>query len=416
MVILSKLKAILIKCPKVKNLMRAVSRIHLRRRMRKTLDKGEKLQVAFILNDSAIWKFHTVYEAMRDSKTFEPKIWIWNPPHGSRSNIEDSMAFCLKRGYTFIRLADMEEPAILREYRTLHFLFFGLPYSWAWPQIPFSYNSKNRPLHCYVPYSFNVSDLTFDDYNKWFFMILDFHFHPTSLHKSISLGQGAFPWISDVVSGYPGIEEYAHTKRALSLGKPTLIYAPHHTISNENSFGLSYSTFEDFGEFIRDLMLQTKDLINWVFKPHSLLFSKLLSNSSWGEGKTNNYYEDWRKNAQVQEGNYGELFQVADGMIHDSGSFLAEFLATGKPVMYLKKKAHSQPRLNEFGLLCLEHHYIGESEDAINSFVQETILLGVDPEKNRRMQFITSYSYRHSEISASQIITDVLEQETLPQL
>lgn len=386
--------------------LRMWARVWMRRRVRTALKTDRKLLVVFILFDAAIWKFDQTYILLKNSTEFDPIIWIWTNRYKEADKMEGCMQLCRSRGYSFVNASELSESEILQEYKKVSFLFFSAPYRWSSPSVFFKTRRKDRPFHCYVPYAFNVSDLTQQQYGQWFFQNLDINFHPSNLHRKIHISEGNWPWVKEEVSGYPGIEPFAFTEGECNTKKPIIIYAPHHTISNENNFNLSYATFEHFGEFLKALALETKEQVDWVFKPHPLLYNKLLIHPEWGKEKTNKYYAFWEDNARCEDGDYVELFKSARGMIHDSGSFLAEFLATGQPVMYLLDEHNTQPRLNEFGFLCLKQCYPGRSTVEIRRFVQEVILQGDDAMKDERVNFIRSEEYGQRHQSSSEMILD----------
>src|SRR5699024_801734 len=112
---------------------------------------------------------------------------------------------------------------------------------------------------------------------------------------------------------------------------------------------LSYSTFLDYAEFILQLANDYKDEIQIAFKPHPNLRGKL--NDVWGVEKTNTYFQKWKclSNGQVEDGGYIDLFATSDAMIHDSGSFVIEYLYTKKPVQFLISSEKVKEEFNEIG-------------------------------------------------------------------
>jgi CDP-glycerol glycerophosphotransferase (TagB/SpsB family) len=149
-----------------------------------------------------------------------------------------------------------------------------------------------------------------------------------------------------------------------------IIWAPHHTILEDGRKKMS--NFLEYAELFKELAIKYQDKIVWAFKPHPGLKSKLSSNTVWGEEKTNEYYNFWKNQeyTQLEEGYYIDLFHYSDAMIHDSGSFLNEYMYFRKPVLYLlsnKKK----PYYNQFGLDALNACRIGQSFDDISNFTNE---------------------------------------------
>ena len=95
-----------------------------------------------------------------------------------------------------------------------------------------------------------------------------------------------------------------------------------------------------------------RDRVQWAFKPHPLLRSKLYRHPDWGRERTDAYFGYWAESGhcQLELGSYVDLFRQSDAMIHDSGSFLAEYLYLDKPVMFLQSVENIADFLNDFGL------------------------------------------------------------------
>jgi hypothetical protein len=55
---------------------------------------------------------------------------------------------------------------------------------------------------------------------------------------------------------------------------------------------------------------------------------------NWGSEKTTAYYDKWDNldNGQFKSGDYVDLL-TSDALIHDCGSFMAEYLVVGKPAL-----------------------------------------------------------------------------------
>ena len=60
-------------------------------------------------------------------------------------------------------------------------------------------------------------------------------------------------------------------------------------------------------------------------------------------------------------------------MIHDSGSFLIEYLYINKPVMRTNNGRKYEDQFNDFALKCLEYYYHGHSESDIEQFIINVI-------------------------------------------
>ena len=79
-------------------------------------------------------------------------------------------------------------------------------------------------------------------------------------------------------------------------------------------------------------------------------------------------------------------------MIHDCGSFTAEYHYTGKPVLFASKDFPAiYQGLDSFGARCMDLHYHAQNADDIRSFIRHTVLEGEDPMKQDRDKFRKQY-------------------------
>lgn len=62
-------------------------------------------------------------------------------------------------------------------------------------------------------------------------------------------------------------------------------------------------------------------------------------------------------NSMLSEGDYIDLFLSSDGIIHDSGSFIAEYLYTRKPALHTMTNPKTYEEFNEIGKQCLDVYY-----------------------------------------------------------
>ena len=107
---------------------------------------------------------------------------------------------------------------------------------------------------------------------------------------------------------------------------------------------------------------------------------------------TEEYIEKMKSfpNVEYQDsGNYFDTFVNSDGMIHDCFSFCAEYMFTGHPCCFCKKREGYQ-NVNAFFEKCVDHHYIAFEEQDIIDFIENVILKGNDPMKEARNAFFES--------------------------
>ena len=92
---------------------------------------------------------------------------------------------------------------------------------------------------------------------------------------------------------------------------------------------------------------------------------------------------------------YIDLFLTSDGLIHNSGSFITEYLVTGKPPIYIlqdedymiKNSKYSKISIkwNAYGKAALSKHYLVRKQEEIEEVKKKTIINGDDyKEKDRK--------------------------------
>ena len=144
-----------------------------------------------------------------------------------------------------------------------------------------------------------------------------------------------------------------------------------------------------------------------VFKPHPLLKNKL--DLLWGKEKADGYYAKWKKmpNTNVNEGDYIDLFLTSDAMIHDSGSFISEYLYVNKPVMRTLNDVDESEKMNDFAMECISNHYLAKKESDIEQFIQN-VIHDVDPLKDKRTKFVEQVLMPKGSPSEN-IVNDILD-------
>ena len=168
-----------------------------------------------------------------------------------------------------------------------------------------------------------------------------------------------------------------------------VILSPHHTIDRDSD-GLALSTFP----LHADMYLRLPGLfpdIDFVFRPHPLLFPRLATAKWWGPEKTNAYRAKLEScpNVEFQQGgDYFETFADSDALIHDCGSFLAEYFYTGRPQCYLLADDKTVERqFLPFSRQLLEHVDKAYTDDDVLAFIRRVVVDADDPRKAERDAF-----------------------------
>jgi hypothetical protein len=325
------------------------------------------------------------------------------------------------KGYNVSKAIDEEGSAIDVKYKLRpDIVFFTNPHNLT--DKLFLITNYLDVLSIYVPYSHQVSryENYQPQYNQQFHNLVWKIFTTNELDKKIfdefSIRKGE----NVVVSGYPSTEYLINMNdkthnvwKKQQKSKKKIIYAPHHTIAENGS--LNYSTFLKYAHEMVHFSKKYKNEVQIAFKPHPLLQDKLADESVWGKQKTKDYYDFWsgQENTQLENGEYLDLFLQSDAIIHDSGSFLAEYLYVNKPSMYLFLDVEIELQYNPFGLKCLEVYDKAYSCKDIENFISHTVINESDKRHEQRTKFNMEYLI-NSRTPPSDFIVEDLRAELIP--
>jgi len=382
-----------------------------------------KIKVAFFVIHSSVWKYDILYKLFDDNERFEPIIvicpYITNGQAIMLKEMELSYNFFENKNYkikkTYNEATDewLDVKAIIQP----DIVFFTNPHNLTRKE--YYITNWQDTLTCYVPYGFKVSHLYKFHFDLLFQNLLWKFFLETDTHQTLSIKISRNQGRNTLVTGYPGMDTFLvkdyvpnDVWKIKNKNIKRIIWAPHHTISGKG-VGLDYSTFLDYCWFMLELASRYKDKIQISFKPHPILRSKLNESDVWGKIKTDQYYETWKnlENGQLDESDYMDLFMTSDAMIHDSGSFLVEYLYTGKPVMFLVNDDNITDRFNEIGKKAFDHLYLGKGISEINEFIEGTVINEIDIKEANRISFFKSLIKPPNDVTASEnIYNSIIDQ------
>jgi hypothetical protein len=383
-----------------------------------SLQHKEKVKVAFFIMYLDSWKYDYLYQLMEKNPTFDPVILLCPVINFDRAHMletmEEAYVHFKGKGYHVIKSYNEQADTYVDARKEINpdIIFYQTPY---YGQIDNRYFITEffDKLTCYVPYAIDTINNFSFCYNHPFHNYLWRFFLPTQYHlkyvKEISYCKGD----NGLVTGYPGVDFYLDSQyKANDVWKikdrslKRIIWAPHHTMTANEP--IHFSCFLFYYQTMLDMADKYKDKIQIAFKPHPLLRSKL--NRLWGKEKTDNYYAAWDAlpNGMFTDGLYSDLFMTSDAIIHDSGSFIAEYLYTCKPAMRTDNPKQVLNEFNDFGLDCLDCYYHAKNAEDIERFIVDVVLNGNDPMKGKRINFFETKLKSPSGVMASQYIIDYL--------
>lgn len=383
--------------------------------------KGKKkIKVVFLAIHKSMWKVDAVFQKMLADTYFEPIVLVCPyTAYGEERMWEDmreSLAYFKEKGYpTYSSYNEDAQRWIKLGEVAPDVVFFTNPHNLTHKE--YYEEAYLNYLSCYVPYAYEVSQYAGNQaqYNQSFhnaiWKIFSAHDCSKSIYETVSANRGN----NVTVTGYPGVEELSDPINRIECikwkrqrqSKIRIIWAPHHTIDSPE---IPYSNFLKYCEFFKQIAIKYESETQWAFKPHPILKSKLYRHVEWGLEKTDKYFEFWasRENTQLELGEYADLFMESDAMIHDSGSFLAEYLFVKKPVLYLVATASYQNYYNDFGKEALAACRLATDEESILGFVESLIADALNV-KVEHEQFLERYGFERANSPSMKILHEISE-------
>lgn len=390
-------------------------------RIEKRLSKQEKIRVVFFVVDSAEWKADELYLLLENSSRFVPYIVICPVmTQGSDKMMKDLFSTELyfsskkyryynsynKKTHEWLDVNKVIEPDIV---------FYSNPYRGLTINKYYIYNYP-KSLSCYIPYGYMIANIEKHQFNEYFHNLLWKGFYETTVHKKMAYKYAFNKGVNIVVTGYPQCDQFCRAIESYnsSVWKTfnnklkKIIWAPHHAIEMGN-VDISYSNFLEYADFMLELSYKYSNKIQFAFKPHPLLRYKLYEREDWGRNKTDEYFEQWKNNnnTQLEEGDYVDLFMTSDGMIMDSISFMAEYMFTEKPCLFMIKD-NTKEHFNDFGKQVFDLLYHSNDKETIIFFIEEVILNDTDVMKKERLDFLNTVLFPPNHLPASLNIFNVL--------
>ena len=390
-----------------------------RRLMRKAMHKpkSEKIRVLFIVSEIAKWKEQRLYEEMERSGIFEPIVGIsaWNKQLEHLCNNDELQKVHSRAEQFFDRLRDRHVRTVKIENGERVFLNLAnfkpdiVFYTEQWAPCPKQrpYDVSKYALTCFLPYY--VPDFGFPKFDcyqlverlSWTYFCLGESWvkrYRESLRFKLHLENFK-------ITGHPALD-YLVQNRDRRPQEDYVIYAPHFSFMPESK-DTSYviGTFAWSGMAILEYAEKHPE-VNWVFKPHPILRSKMVEYGFMTEAEADSYYSKWSAIAKVStDGDYQELFIQSRALITDSGSFLPEYGATGRPVIRLISKydgtfppTAAKKAYDSY----YQAHDVGELQSILKLVVEDRL----DPKSEMRLEAVKAAGL--FEANASRKIIDYL--------
>lgn len=382
----------------------------------KRIREKNQIIVVFFASNVSMWKYQGLYNEMIKHPRY--KIYIILSPlknaslDTTKSDIQNMREYFDNKG---IRYKDFNIDKFKGfDVKVLNpdLIFYPQPYYTVMSYRPHRYYKFNKSLLGYIPYGYNLRRGEFicneDFHNRAWkrfyeneYVREDCKLYSAVGDRNVEITGHA---IADMfITANKDVWKHQETR------KKRIIWAPHFTIFND---GWSQNTmFIEIAELMIEIAEEYQNQIQIAFKPHPKLLSELYRHPLWGKDKADAYYKKWdiMENSQLETGEYSDLFMSSDAMIHDSGSFAAEYMYTGNPVMYTNKDMSVLfDSANELGKRIYEMHYVGTNEKDIKHFIKNIVLNGDDPLKEERERLCSEHMLPPNGKRTAENVMDVI--------
>ena len=358
--------------------------------------RKDKIKVGFVLYDSSMWSGDDLYHLFERDERFEVTVFLSQRFEGKSNEVVHKDFL---KSAELLKSHGLNVVAMKSLWKTLppqDVLIFLTPY---FRRLPHCINPTNLPvstLMAHLIYSFAVSVRTKEYYRSPIFRIAWKVFFPSTInlkmydeHNPVGMPRGLY-------SGYPRLDVFFDKNQDFKfdwkMTRPDakkIIWAPHHSINAVTRWATFQWNYKFMYEFAK-----AHPEISWVVKPHPNLAFRVLQSKVFPTDKAfDEYMQKWNNlpNAQVYTGAYFQsIFATSDGIIHDCGSFTAEYQYVDKPMIYLTREGTV---FNELGNEIFKGSYLvdGKDFDAIAAMIQRVFIDGDDYKAAERREIFDKY-------------------------
>ena len=371
---------------------------------------GEKIRIVFFVITSEIWpSLEPVWSRAAKDERFNVLVVLLE---SADSKIESTQLSKAQALFEIAGIPYLNESSFSLENYRPHVVFYPLPYGELYPQ-------KYKPeavaaLGCRIAYlsygtgvgggAFNLRyqyDCGVQRVARWLFARSQVQFK--KFKRYCSKGNCRV-----LVTGHPRTERYKkdykvrphRTAEKKARGRQVILWTPHFTVLQRRK----WSSFLDHHEKILRLIDDRPNLF-LLLRPHPFLRTNLAKLSDWSHERVSAWFReiDGKDNVHVDtETDYHPAFETSSALMADAGSFLVEYLHTGKPICYLTGKDDIGLNEEARGLNCF---FPGATEIDIARYLDTVIIKGEDSLREKRKLALNTY-FGSDNQTPSQLILD----------
>ena len=374
------------------------------RRVGAKMKRGEPLRVVFLVYSTSMFPSRPLFDEMRLDPVFDPRIAIipdlrWKKEGDDRRRSRDRKE--LEHSYPENVFLNIERdkrgdwPDVLSD---ADISVWNTPYSLS----DFHYNphwSVGRsflPIH--VSYGYWMSPFgnwIMQCHNLAYFWKAFFENEHNMAEYRIRSRIGG---TNGVCTGYVKMDALPASKPSETGARKRVLLCPHHSVYSDGHGASRTSNFLRFADYFMELPRRHPELV-FVFRPHPHLFPRLESKTFWGKRRTDEWKARFSEHPNViwnEGGDYLLEFARADAIVQDCGSFLPEWLYTGKPGCFmLRPNEPLEKEFSSFGIDCLKCYYLAREEAEVEHFLSMVVEEENDPLRQARHDFLPIVAVNH---------------------
>lgn len=369
---------------------------------RKETPQDGPIRVGFLCQYLPSWaKIESIYQMMEKDDRFEP-VLIALPDdilHGQRENPDDLRnpihEYLLEKGYSkaINALIGKDSYLDLKKLK-LSYIFYPRPYN---GRLPASYSSQVVSRYCrilLIMYGILLSkDLTDVVLNRDFMRNVYCYFaeeayicktnihrgwlaHKLGLQKSVCLG---LPVLENLLA----CRDQHSPSWDFSQNQFRVIWTPRWT-TDKTEGGSNFFTYY---QHLLDYAQEHPDM-DLLFRPHPLTFSNFISTGEMTQQQVDDYLARIAaipNTSLDKQSQYEATLWESSVMISDFSSMMAEYLITGKPLIFCT--SNMEMELTAFGNRLAEGCYCVDNRQELFETLQ-MLYSGNDPKRELRQQIV----------------------------
>ena len=357
-------------------------------------DADSPVNVVFLIQYLVNWgKSEQLYRIMEADERFNPVLLCIPYNLDVPDNENETFIWFGTRGYNCINASlggnhwyDLK--GLYPEY-----VFYARPYNAVIPEVYSSHIVSAYAKVCSYMYGYLLADEDIRNcINRDFYDYCYTYYACSADDNKYFVAKKHSAFQRSVYLGYPGLSRFAGSEenKTTSWGSWTTEHTKFRVLwtprwSTDERVG--GSNFFKYKEAFLSYTGKNED-VEFMIRPHPLTFVNFIKTGEMTEQEVKDFKilcETMENLSLDEDFDYVETFLNTDVLISDYSAIMAEFFATGKPVIYCDANSKYNQDYTESAKVILEGTYIAKNFEDIEKYI-EMLRSGIDPLKENRIQ------------------------------